>query len=156
MYLLYTKIHIVKPLCEITRLMIAPKHIMLASSFIIRQSTFLQWLFGLLDMVLLAVLQHHCNSIHYSDVIMSVMASQITATRIDFSTIFSGVDQGKHQSSTSLAFVRGIHQWPVDSPYKGPVKWKIFHLMTSSCIWSFKYGVIICTAASLQFYQNSQ
>ena len=26
----------------------------------------------------------------------------------------------------SVAFVRGIHQWPVDSPYKGPVMWKMF------------------------------
>ena len=27
----------------------------------------------------------------------------------------------KHQSSASLAFVRGIHRWPVNSPQKGPV-----------------------------------
>ena len=26
----------------------------------------------------------------------------------------------------SLAFVRGIHQWPVDSSHKGPVMWKMF------------------------------
>ena len=26
----------------------------------------------------------------------------------------------------SLAFVRGIHRWPVNSPDKGPVTWKIF------------------------------
>ena len=26
----------------------------------------------------------------------------------------------------SLAFVRGIHQWPVNSPCKWPVKWKMF------------------------------
>ena len=32
----------------------------------------------------------------------------------------------KHQSPVSLAFVRGIHRWPVDSPYKGPVKRKMF------------------------------
>ena len=38
----------------------------------------------------------------------------------------------KHQSSAPLAFVRGIHRWPVDSPYKGPVTRKSFHLMTSS------------------------
>ena len=46
----------------------------------------------------------------------------------------SGADQRKHQSSASLAFVRGIHRWPVDSLHKGPVMWKCFHLMTSSCI----------------------
>ena len=38
----------------------------------------------------------------------------------------------KHQSSASLAFVRGIHWWPVDSPHKGPVTQKMFHLMTTA------------------------
>ena len=32
----------------------------------------------------------------------------------------------KHQSSASLAFVRGIHRWPVNSPHKGTVTRKIF------------------------------
>ena len=32
----------------------------------------------------------------------------------------------KYQSSTSLAFLRGIHQWPVNSPHKGPVSRKMF------------------------------
>ena len=32
----------------------------------------------------------------------------------------------KHQGSASLAFVMGIHQWPVNSPQKGPVKRKMF------------------------------
>ena len=31
----------------------------------------------------------------------------------------------KHQSSVSLAFVRGIHRWPVKSPHKRPVTRKI-------------------------------
>ena len=35
-------------------------------------------------------------------------------------------DQRKHQSSTSLAFVWGIHRWPVNSPHKGPVAQKMF------------------------------
>ena len=35
-------------------------------------------------------------------------------------------DQRKHQSSAALAFVRGIHRWPVNSPHKGPVTWKLF------------------------------
>ena len=37
-----------------------------------------------------------------------------------------GADQRKHQSSMSLAFVRGIHRWPVNSPHKGPVTRKMF------------------------------
>ena len=38
----------------------------------------------------------------------------------------SGADQRKHQSPASMAFVRGIHRWPVGSPHKGPVTWKMF------------------------------
>ena len=34
--------------------------------------------------------------------------------------------QRKHQSSTSLAFVWGIHRWPVNSPHKRPVARKMF------------------------------
>ena len=48
---------------------------------------------------------------HYNDVIMSTMASQITSLTIVYSTVYSGADQRKPQSSTSLDFVRGIHQW---------------------------------------------
>ena len=62
---------------------------------------------------------------HYGDVIMSAIASQITNLTIVCSTVYSGADQRKHQSSASLAFVRGIHRWPVNSPHKWPVTWKI-------------------------------
>ena len=47
---------------------------------------------------------------HYGDVIMSTMASQITSVSIVCLTICSCPDQRNHQSSTSLAFVRGIHR----------------------------------------------
>ena len=39
----------------------------------------------------------------------------------------------KTSNSASLALVRGIHRWPMNSPHKGPVTRRIFHLMTSSC-----------------------
>ena len=58
---------------------------------------------------------------HYSDVIMGAMASQITSLSSICSTVCSGADQRKHQISASMAFVRGIHQWPVNSPHNGPV-----------------------------------
>ena len=76
---------------------------------------------------------------HYTDVIMSSMASQVTSLTIVYSTVHSGADQRKHQSSASLAFVRGIHRSPMNSPHKRPVT--CFHLMTSSwycngyCFW---------------------
>ena len=63
---------------------------------------------------------------HYGEVILSAMASQITSLTIVYSTIYSGADLRKHQSSASLAFVRGIHRWPVNSPPKGPVTRKMF------------------------------
>ena len=63
---------------------------------------------------------------NYIDVIMSAMASQITSLTIVYSTVYSGADQRKHQNSASLAFVRGIHRWPVNSPHKGPVTRKMF------------------------------
>ena len=63
---------------------------------------------------------------HYNDVTKGAMASQITSLTIVYSTVYSGADQRKHQSSASLAFVRGIHRWPVSSPHKGPVTRKMF------------------------------
>ena len=44
---------------------------------------------------------------HYSDVIMGTTASQITSFTFVLSTVYSGTDERKHQSSASLAFVRG-------------------------------------------------
>ena len=63
---------------------------------------------------------------HYNGVIMSAMASQITSLTSVYSTVFSGSDEIKHQSSASLAFVRGIHRSPVNSPHKWPVTRKMF------------------------------
>ena len=63
---------------------------------------------------------------HYSDVIMGLMTSQITSLIIVYSTVYSVADQRKHQSSASLAFVRGIHRRPVNSPHKGPVTRRMF------------------------------
>ena len=64
--------------------------------------------------------------IHFNDAIMGKIASQITSLTIVYSTVYSDADQGKHQSSASLAFVRGIHRGPVNSPHKGPVTRKMF------------------------------
>ena len=61
-----------------------------------------------------------CNH-HYSDNIMGAVASQITSLTI----VYSGIDQIKCQSSASLAFVRGIHRWPVNSPHKWSVTRKM-------------------------------
>ena len=67
-----------------------------------------------------------CWTFHYGDVIMGSIASQITSLTIVYSTVYSGADQRKHQSSASLAFVWGIHRGPVSSPHKWPVTPKMF------------------------------
>ena len=62
----------------------------------------------------------------YSDVLISVMSSQITSLTIVYSTFYSGTNQRKHKRSESLAFVRAIHRRPVNSLHKGPVSRKMF------------------------------
>ena len=63
---------------------------------------------------------------HYNDVIMSLMVSQITSLTIVCSTVYPRVDQRKHKSPASLAFVWGIHRCPVNSPHEWPVTRKMF------------------------------
>ena len=63
---------------------------------------------------------------HYNDIVMGMMASQITSLTIVYATIYSGTDQRKHQSFAPLAFVRGIQWWPVNSLHKWPVTRKMF------------------------------
>ena len=74
---------------------------------------------------------------HYSDAIISAMASQITGVSSGCPTVCSGVDQIKHQSSASLASVRGIHRWPVNSPHKGTVTQNVFSIWwRHHCRWN--------------------
>ena len=66
------------------------------------------------------------RTIHYSGVIMRVMASHILSVSIVYSSVWLGTEQSKHQSSASSAFERGIHRWPLNSLHKGPVMRKRF------------------------------
>ena len=59
---------------------------------------------------------------HYGDVVIGTLASQITSLTIVYSTVYSGADRSKDQSSASLAFVWG----PMNSPHKWPVTRKMF------------------------------
>ena len=63
---------------------------------------------------------------------MSAIASQITSLTIVCSTVYSGADPRKHQSSASLAFVWGNHRDRWIPHTKGQLRGKYFHLMTSS------------------------
>ena len=69
---------------------------------------------------------YRVNHCHYNDVIMTTIASQITSLTVVYSTVYSDVDQSKHQSSASLAIVWWIHRGPVNSPHKWPVTRKMF------------------------------
>ena len=102
---------------------------------------------------------------HYSDIIMGAMASQITSLTFVVSTVYS--DQRKHQSSASLAFVQGIHRWPVNSPRKWPVTRKIgsisdnHYIQSTSCDYyledSFndKFGKASNLDDSLSFFHQN-
>ena len=83
---------------------------------------------------------------HYDDVMMSAMASQITSLTVVCSNVYSGSDQRKHQSA-SLAFGRGIHRLPVNSPHKGPVTRKMFPfvdvIMELSCYLTIMSGSVL-------------
>ena len=57
----------------------------------------------------------HSASMHYNHVIMGAIASQIAGASVVYSTVYSGSDQRKHQSSACVAFV-----------CKGPVARKMF------------------------------
>ena len=73
------------------------------------------------------------DPIHYNDVILTTMASEITSLTVVYSTVYSDADQRKHQSSASLAFVWGIHRDRWIPRTKGQLRGKCFHLMTPSC-----------------------
>ena len=95
---------------------------------------FSKWVFGRLW-----ICGWRVNSVQYhnDDVIMTPMAPQITRLAVVYSIVYSGVDKKKHQSSASLAFVRGIHRDRWIPRSKGQLRGKCFHLMTSSCIEQF-------------------
>ena len=86
-------------------------------------------------------------SCHYNDVKMSAVASQTTSLTIVYPTVYSGTDQRKHQSSASLAFVRGIHRWPVSSPHKWPVTRK------NVSIW-WRHHVLLISHRHRIFYRQ--
>ena len=75
------------------------------------------------------------QSIHYYDVIMSAIASRITSLTTVYLIVYSRADKRKHQSSASLAFVRGVHRRPVNSPHKGPVTRKMVPFDDAMVAW---------------------
>ena len=61
---------------------------------------------------------------HYDDVVMGMVPSQIASLTIVYSTVYSGADQRKHQTSVSPAFVRGIHRFPGSNAENVSIWWR--------------------------------
>ena len=80
---------------------------------------------------------------------MGGMASQITSLTIVYSSVYSGADQRKHQSAASLAFVRRIHRWPVNSPHKRSVTRKMFSFDDVIMIINVLLLLLYCMLCSL-------
>ena len=77
------------------------------------------------------------EALHYSDATMGTMASQITSLSIVYSTVYSGADQRKHQSSVSLAFVRG------NSPVTGEFPARMASNAENVSIWWHHHDIVI-------------
>ena len=102
------------------------------------------------------------HNVHYDDVIMTMLASQITSLTVVYSIVYSGVNQRKHHSSASLAFVREIHRGPVNFPHKWPVTRKMFpfddvimfrEFSRITGLWRiFKTFYVLSTLDSVAFY----
>ena len=105
--------------------------------------------------------------IHYNDVIISAMASQITGlmivTQLFIQPQIKGMiwflsqsipiqidgDSLQWRRQNKRDSVSNHHRWPVNSPHKGPVTRKMFHLMTSSCL-MFVSDYILCSSYLLR------
>ena len=72
--------------------------------------------------------------LHYNDVIMGAIASQITSLTIVHSTIYSDADQRKHQNSASLAF------FAVNSPGTGEFPAQMASYAENVSIWWRHHG----------------
>ena len=57
---------------------------------------------------------------------MPTLSSLVATQVVDMTTLAANDEIYHHQSSVSLAFVRGIQWWPVNSPHKCPVTRQMF------------------------------
>ena len=64
--------------------------------------------------------------VHYSELQLARWRLKSPASRLFSQPFIQGADQRKQQSSAFLAFLRGIHRWPMTSPHKGSVTRKVF------------------------------
>ena len=88
---------------------------------------------------------------------INISNSQIAAISQVYSTVCSGADQRKHQSSASLAFVRRIYRWLLNSPHRGPVTRKMFPFydvnMYAIFITNFS-SLVMCNTITLSLFHR--
>ena len=85
------------------------------------------------ERILLSYIIMNGNKVHYGDVKLGVLASQITSLTIVYSNVYSGADRRKHQSSASLALVRGIPAQMASDAENVSIWWR--HHVSSSTQW---------------------
>ena len=86
---------------------------------------------------------------------MGPMASQITSPAIAYSAVYAGADKRTHESSASLALVRGIHRGPMNSPHKWPVTRKMFPFDDVIMVSLYQEPIKIFPSAYTPMYSNS-
>ena len=113
------------------------------------------------------------GTIHYGDVIMGAIASQITSLTIVYSTVYADADQRKHHSLALLALCAGNSPGPMISPHKWPVTRKMFPfddvivMLSDTCRWKlfstklslvqyiyFKQNFVLFQTTSFQCHQS--
>ena len=99
-----------------------------------------------------------CRHDHYDDVIMTMLASQITSLAVVYSIVYSGINQRK---------IKALRHWPLCGKFtgdrwisrtNGQLRGKCFHLMTSSWFY-YNNGTLPTaqvTAASSKTYDSMQ
>ena len=89
---------------------------------------------------------HEYISIHYNDIIMGAIASQITSLASIDSAVWLDADQRKHQSSASQAFVRGNHRRPASDKSTAPSASRTIKCISGNSpvqyrSWGYKFGI---------------
>ena len=89
------------------------------------------------------------TNLHYNDVIMTTIASQITSLAVVYSTVYSDADKKKPSKLHVTGLCVGNSPWPVNSPHKGPVTRKMFPI---DDVIMFHWIGFACVCVSSQRY----
>ena len=112
--------------------------------------------FAMLIDMFSGVMPRYKSSVHCNDVVMGVIASQITSCTVVYSTAYSKRRSKKTPNSASPTFVKGIHRWMMNSPHRWPVTRKMFPfgdvimiIRLGSCMSTPQHQAILLTNVDL-------